>query len=646
MRAAVPEARIVDLIPAGFPWVPKRLRPARDAFGWIFFGADYVRLKKWEAALGTASRLPMSQRLHDKAWQLRMPYVAWLEQLGAQHRGDRAWWYSLLAEKDTTCDDFFLNLCCLSIVADLHDSGALPEAIVADSLPLLLALQRQLGQLGVEVRVAGGIRLARGAFLAREGARFVASWIYKLGIIARRTAAARLTRHLAPSFPADPAKPRALLFFWVGDADMGVNGDLRNAYFTRLPGLLASSGYDVLNIARPHKIRRSFRSAFAWLRARGDVLVPEDFTTWRDAVDGIGLLLGMIRVPAAAADFHGLDVRDLLAQQRLRQASNAMFIQFLAYGSMIARLKAQGFRIDAFLFPFENMALEKPITAALHEHYPDARIVGFQHTTVTPFMLKFSAWQDCFEAGARYFPDEIVCNGPGYRHGLAASGFPPERLTVGPALRYLYLWEERARDVATDAAAVVLVTLPLSFAVAVEMLGKALELVQDRSIPVGIKAHPFSDREKLLRTLGLARLPDGVQWCEGPMQQWLGRTICLLSLGSGTLVEAVSAGVPIVILGLEGGLEFNPLGWWEKDEPMFSAVYSMDEARRRVRYWMELPAGDRAARMKEVSAFMMRQFAPWNAESAERMVRAWLEPGRAPAQGSTQETHTEGICLS
>ncbi len=587
----------------------------------MFLGQNYVRLADWERLLGK-NRLSVSRQLHDAAWALKMPYLEWLEDAGKQYQDDPAWWYCGVAEKDTTCNDFFLNLCYLCIAIDMHEKEELPATIVIDSAPLLLAMGRHLRKLGYEVKVPGTVMLLHGIFLAGEWARFFASWIVKLGIIARRVTAARQTKHLAPDFPADTGKPRALLFFWVNDADMGENGVLRNAYFTQLPGFLKSRGYETVSIARPHKTRRSFRSAFAWLRKQGDVLVPEDFMRLQDIIAGIRLLLRMYRIPKDAGDFKGIDLRDLLQKERMRQASHAMFIQFLAYGSMIAQLKARGFRIDAFLFPFENMALEKPITAALHAHYPNARAIGFQHTTVTPFMLKFSAWKNCFSAGARYFPDEIVCNGPGYRRGLTQSGFPASRMTVGPALRYLYLWKDAG--VRHGDPSVVLVTLPLSFPVAVEVLGKALELSLDRSIPVAVKAHPFNDRMALLAKLGLAGLPDGVRWCEGPMSEWLGKAICMLSLGSGTLVEAVCSGVPIVILGAESGLQFNPLGWWEQDDPMFAPVCSLDEVRQRIRYWMQVSPQERKEKMESAASFMLRQFASWNESEVEALAASWL----------------------
>lgn len=589
----------------------------------MFLGQNYVRLADWERLLGK-NRLSVSRQLHDMAWKLRMPYLEWLEEVGKQYQDDPAWWYSGLAEKDTTCNDFFLNLCCLCIVVDMHEKGELPDTLVIDSPPLLLALARHFKKLGVDVKVPGSAALLHGLFFAGEWARFFASWIYKLGIIARRVAAAWQTNRLAPVFSPDPGKPRALLFFWVKDSDMPENGVLRNAYFTQLPGFLKSRGYETVSIARPQKIRQSFRSAFAWLRKQGDVLVPEDFMRLRDYIAGIRLLLRMYRVPKDAGDFKGIDVRDLLQKERMRQASNAMFIQFLAYGSMIAQLKERGFRIDAFLFPFENMALEKPVTAALHAHYPDARVIGFQHTTVTPFMLKFSAWKNCFTTGARYFPDEIVCNGPGYRRGLSLSGFPLERLSVGPALRYLYLWKNVGSKPIKPS--IVLVTLPLSFPVAVDVLSKALELASDSAIPIAIKAHPFNDRTKLLAKLGLSRLPDGMQWCEGPMSEWLGRAICLLSLGSGTLVEAVCSGVPIVILGAENGLEFNPLGWWEREESMFAPVSSLNDVRQRIRYWTHLSPAERTEKMKKLASFMLQQFTPWNDSEVETLSQSWFGP--------------------
>lgn len=634
------KARTVRLIPAAYSGLCRSSKPS----AWLFFGENYVRLMAWERLLGKENRMPTAERLHAKAWALRTPYLEWLEEQGKDYRDDPAWWYSGLVEKDTTCNDFFVNLCRLSVVNDLHESGELPDVIVVESWSLLLALERHLEKLGCEVSVAAGAWLARTMFFGYEWTRFCACWVFKLGAIARRVSAARLTRSQAPSFAPDPGKPRALLFFWVNDANMEKSGALRNAYFTRLPDFLKSRGYDIVNIARPHKIRQSFRSAFSWLRARGDVIVPEDFMSWRDTIGGMRLLMRMVCVPRHVGDFQGIGVRDLVMKERLRQSSHVMLIQFLAYGTMIAKLKASGFRVDAFLFPFENMALEKPITAALHRHYPDARIVGFQHTTVTPFMLKFSAWKSCFSAGEHYFPDEIVCNGPGYRQGLAASGFPLQRMSIGPALRYLYLWQEAAPSKVEPS--VVLVTLPLSFSVAVEVLGKALELARDRSIPIAIKAHPFSERSKLLAKLGMDSLPDGVQWCEGSMSDWLPKAICMLSLGSGTLVEAVCSGVPIVVLGAESGLEFNPLGWWEKEEPMFAAASSLEEVRQRIRFWMHLSPAERVEKMKQVASFMLSQFSPWNEQEVESLAASWLGPAERDAGHGIAIRKAKEVCHS
>lgn len=596
-------------------------------FPWLFFGENYVRLLECEGILGKQNRLSISTQLRDTAWNLRIPYLEWLDQITEHHKDDPAWWYSMVAEKNTTSSDFFQNLCYLSIVTDLYREGRLPNTIVIDSLPLLLALNRHLKKLGCDVKVFGGTLLQRGIFLVTEWTRFLASWVYKLTIILRRLHAARVTRHLASDLSPDLGRPRALMFFWVNDADMGKNGVLRNAYFTQLPEFLQSSGYDVVNIARPQKTQQSLHSVFSWLRKQGNVLIPEDFMTWRDIFIGARLLLRMYRIPKQVDDFLGIDVRDLLMKERIRQASNVMFIQFLAYGSMIAQLKVRGFRIDAYLFPFENMALEKPIVVALHEHYPQVRSIGFQHTTVTPFMLKFSAWTSCFTSGNNYLPDEIVCNGFGYRKGLELSGFPSDRLTIGPALRYLYLWREAQKHAEKSIEpSLVLVTLPLSFPLAIEILHKALELSQGGAIPIAIKPHPYNDREKLLATLGMKDLPTGLQWCEGPMSEWLSKAVCLVSLGSGTLVEAVCSHVPIVILGMENGLEFNPLGWWEDQEPMFRVVGSLIEARSKISMWIEMSEELRLKIVMDAAQFIRSQFQPWDEREMTKLVNRWLEP--------------------
>ena len=56
---------------------------------------------------------------------------------------------------------------------------------------------------------------------------------------------------------------------------------------------------------------------------------------------------------------------------------------YLSYNSiryLLENLARRNVRVDCFIYPLENNPPEKPFILAVREHYPHARLIGFQHT--------------------------------------------------------------------------------------------------------------------------------------------------------------------------------------------------------------------------------------------------------------------------
>src|SRR5262249_38207607 len=155
----------------------------------------------------------------------------------------------------------------------------------------------------------------------------------------------------------------------------------------------------------------------------------------------------------------------------------------------------------------------------------------------------------------------VVCNGPAFRDILVREGLPGDRVVAGPALRYRHLREAPAAH-----GDRILVPLPLMDDVACDLLGKIVAGLA--GLPVALQPHPMARHAAQRSACGVTGLPEGFEIATGSMGALLAQAKVVVSTASSTLLEAVAAGVPVVVVGRDAALDLNPLEWYEGLAPV------------------------------------------------------------------------------
>ncbi len=88
-------------------------------------------------------------------------------------------------------------------------------------------------------------------------------------------------------------------------------------------------------------------------------------------------------------------------------------------------------RPDVVAWPWENHAWERDLVRAAR--HTGVRTVGYQHAVVGRHQFNFAPASN--PDGLDSIPDDIACNGPGYRDQLADLDIPKSRLTIAGAFR-------------------------------------------------------------------------------------------------------------------------------------------------------------------------------------------------------------------
>jgi hypothetical protein len=268
-----------------------------------------------------------------------------------------------------------------------------------------------------------------------------------------------LARVLSQRAPA--RSPEVLLFTLAGDA----GGAGRDAYFGELAGRLGAASVFTVYLAAgkglslPSDERRAPLEAFA--RA-GDA-----FAAWED---GQRARLD----PVLGDPEHALLAKELAAAER--RSGEAFLQAFMrrAFARMLARLKPR-----VLVFPFENRAWEKSLLAAARAAGVP-RIVGFQHSSITPRHLGFE-----MGAAAAPLPDCVITVG-GVTADWLRRAAPPlaSRIVVGASLR------RGTAPIALPAAHGLLVAISSSRDEALALMSAVREAAPAASVPIVIRSHP------------------------------------------------------------------------------------------------------------------------------------------------------------
>jgi len=571
--------------------VKKVLRSVNDneIQEWIYLGQNYKKLLLWKKSIGTSNitHIYIGRQVNEVAWHLRQSYIDWIEKMGRPYGTSLEWWTSIVGDKNTFVSPLFLYLCYHRLCEQLFEDNEKKNVLlIIENRGLLKTLAQVLQQKDCRVYFASNSLSLLLKDLLKRYVWFAGSWALLVINVMKYQFAARITkkediRHK----DIGSSRPAVIIHTSVGESCFGDDHQFHDLYFPGLAEWLTRQGYDVFTLPFLFNINRSVRDAYHWFRkSNSSFLIPEDYLTGKDYLKSIRIILRQFFVPRGKVFFKEWDLTSLIIDLRWRQASNRSNIRFLSYIPMLRCLSNTGLNLRLFIDKFENMPKEKPQIIGLRQYFPECTIVGYQHASLPPFMLKYTTTKREFFDGP--FPDCVVSNGPWFKERLAADGVPVERIKIGPTLRSGDLISKsRQNEKATKKPLVkkheksVLVTLSLVQNMAIELLEIVFDGLSANDFKVLIKPHPMSDRRKILRKLGRKNLPSGMEWVSGTFQDWLAKVDCIVATGSATIMEAVASGVPIVIVGRECGLDMNPLGWWVNQFPVLSPVYSSKRLR-------------------------------------------------------------------
>jgi len=554
--------------PPVFVLAPPR-RPARaawrmrnlGAFRWAYVGPDVTAALALERALGGAGRrVDLAPLFRRVTLELRDPYIAYVGALGTRDP-DPAWWLGPVAEKNPYISTTFRDACYVAACRRLLDgSSEDPLVLFAESPAVRRCLRRLLPgaagpsdeRIGVPCRAAAwaaawGRALARRAwFLLREGSRLVqCRWV--------------LGRPAPSPFPS----PFTAIVTWVDGRCFGPDGSFTDGYFGTLARWGGTHGVAAATVPIIHT-SAPYRAALRRFRqAPGPFLIPSAFLRAGDLWGAAWRSLGPRPGRRALPPFQGIDLADLVQEDEGRAWERTRGADLRLMEAMVGGWRRCGVPIARVVYPFENHIWERALIRAVREHFPGARLVGYQHARAPRLLLNYFIAEA--EAPVMPLPDRIVTNGAHTAALLARSGYGPARIVPGGTFRHRYLLERGPQSVrrAADTPGerpTILLTPGIGLSEGAELVGKALRAFGgDARYRLLLKCHPMTPLSRITAALGVRDLPAHFEVTGEPIPRLLETCDVLVYAGSTTCLEAIACGVPCVNLLPDADLDLDPL---------------------------------------------------------------------------------------
>lgn len=540
---------------------------------WVFLARDYQRQREWKDLLGTRFRHIETRDYLAASWKrLRKPYIELIASIGEKLQSV-AWWASRVSERNTLISHLFLYSCYLDIARELIESKRNGLLVVSESWALLETISDMATSTG-----CWSIAWVR----RRSRARDAASVAFKIGLRLTQLVHAYLMSRLFGRDDGPPGKPVVLLHTYVDDGCFGADGRFHDRYFPGLAEWLESRGYCtatlpvLFNVTSPHrKIWQWFRNASGtYINSRRHCnLVDYVFAgleSWRS-----------LNLPLRQINLLGMDLTRLFDEERWRTAFDSMLI--LLYVRLPLRLCEHGYRVDGVVVEHENMIPEKLLTIGFRRYSSRSFILGYQHGGLYPALL--CSFVPAAEARYAPLPDRIVSCGSLYRDALLAEGMPENLLVDGPALRHAYLWRSSgANDEGNSIKWCsdlrnwdILVILPMMASDAAELLLKTLDALENMSqLRIALKCHPMLGSNVVMASSGISNLPVNFQFISGDLGDMVRRSRLAICMSSTSILEVLVSGTPMMVVGRESGLNFNPLGFIADHDQLY---YTPNEIR-------------------------------------------------------------------
>jgi hypothetical protein len=311
----------------------------------------------------------------------------------------------------------------------------------------------------------------------------------------------------------------------------------------------------------------------------------------------------------------GVDVSILVADRAVDSALEGL--PQLLMAATPKRMVGSGIRPRWSLRWFENQSIDQAMERGLRDVLPECRTIALRlYAQYSSNLLSFQVTERERKEGL--VPEEHWLGGAAWLK-TATTYDPGGKYKIVPSLRYAYLHRQQSETMEGTGLLVLLTHSMNESAQVLANIELVLPTLHELFPVIRIKPHPTLSMQDLKRAtrdrysaLWASKV---VRWETDGIASLLTSARLAISAGTSSAIEAVSMGVPVLIIGAQVGIDMCPLEFI--DERLWRIVFDANQLERVIREWTPhpIPRKDRVA----IGTIIMKEcFEPATEEGMER----------------------------
>ena len=469
------------------------------------------------------------------------------------------WWGGQVASRNTQTTAMMLNIVYLFCTKKIIEKADKNIALIIDDLSLidcvkLLCTERNIDFVKTYMGFCIYIWKLRDILVKYvKIIRFIYISI-KLKILAK-TISNKIESRL------DASKKKILLRTWVTQGNFDANDNCNERNFGNLSSWLKQQGYEIIKIPMFFNITSKIRKIYRILDKQKEVFFLSSLhVSAFDFVKVINNGLKTSNVKINSCRINNVEVAPIIQDAIKKSAVDNSLFELNLDGYALKYFKEKRIAIDRLIYPFENNASEKQFIIMTRKYLPNAKVIGYQHTTFFPNQLAYHLGRT--EQKYHPLPDKIICSGKAYISKFTGANFPDEIVEEGPNLRFGSVYLNLIKNNFSYKKKLL---LPLTFShdLAFETFYKVKEALEGTDdFVIYVRSHPLLNKRRIKNFLDDIGLKNYENADGKIIQEWLKDMFAMITAGGSiTTLEAAAMGIPVIRVVSDNAFHFDSLSY-------------------------------------------------------------------------------------
>jgi len=315
-------------------------------------------------------------------------------------------------------------------------------------------------------------------------------------------------------------------------------------------------------------------------------LFKQDFLNFRDYLKAFMKLTLLRNFNRKTIYFKNIDITKLINYEFFRTRFHPTAYKGLLNYAFAKKLKSVISRLNLLIDWNENQPIDKGLIKGVRDFHPGAYIKGYQGYIVS-MNFNFYMLPTDYEVELGVIPDVICVVGKALENRIKK--FTDKiKVTTAPAFRFQGIFKNYEKI--SDGTKKILVALPIGVNESYDILtivSKALILFEkEKKFQLLIKPHPLLNISKLRKMMG-SMWNKGFKMVNGDFNELVSQMDLLIGSTSTTLLETLTRGVPVIVIGSQNGITQNPIPD-SMDKRIWSLCYSHEELSNAVEQFLNI----------------------------------------------------------